>query len=821
MGQFGNQLKHVFRRLRRAPMFSAITLLTLAIGIGANTAIFSVIESVLLKPLPYPNADQLVSILHKAPGINLPELPSSPSTNFVYRDQSRTFQDVGLFGMDTMSVTGLAEPEQVRCLMVTDGILPIFGVPPALGRWFTRKDDTPGSPDTVMLTWGYWKRKFGGDPAVIGRRIVVDAKAREIIGVMPERFRFLDADPALIAPLQFDRSKTHLGNFSYPGLGRLKPGATIAQASADVARMIPIVNASFPPPGGFGPRMFEQARLGPRLQPLRQFVIGDVGSTLWVLMATIGMVLLIACANIANLLLVRTEGRQQELAIRAALGAGRGRLALELLAESLTLAIAGGLLGLLLARAALRLLVAMAPAGLPRLGEIGIDLPVLLFAFAISLVSGLLFGFLPVLKYAGSRLSQTLRGGGRTASQSRERHRARNVLVVVQVALALVLLVSSGLMIRTSRALLRVQPGFTHPAEIQTVQISVPDAEVPDARVAPLDEELARNIAAVPGVASVGLSSHLPMDGTGSFDPVFAEDRRYAEGELAPIRRYKYISPDYFRTMGDPILAGRDLTWKDIHDLTPVALVSDNFAREYWGGRAAALGKRVREGPTGLWREVIGVVGDERSDGVNKPAPTTVYWPMVMKGFWSSDVTVRHTMTYAIRSSRAGSASLIRDIQRAVWSVNGNLPLDLVRTQDETYRKSMARTSFTLVMLAFAGGMALLLGVVGIYGVIAYSVSQRTREIGIRMALGARQEELSRMFVRHGLILTGIGLACGLVAAGALMRLMTSLLFEVSPLDPLTYVAVSFALVGAAMLASYLPSRRAAAVDPTEALRAE
>ncbi len=818
MGLSGSQLKHVLRRLRRAPLFTAITLLTLAVGIGANTAIFSVIESVLLKPLPYPHAEQLVSVRHSAPALNMTDLSSSPGDYFIYREQGRTFQDVGLFNMDTMSVTGQGDPEQVRVLDVTDGVLPILGVPPALGHWFSLKDDSPGSPDTVMLMYGYWRRKFGADPSVIGRRIMVDGKAREVIGVMPERFRFLDADPALITPMQFDRAKLHLGNYSYEGIGRLKPGVTLAQASADLERLEPIWLRSFPPPPGFSTVVF--AGIHPNLKTLRQFVVGDIGSTLWVLMATIGMVLLIACANIANLLLARTEGRQQELAIRAALGAGRGRLAAELFAESVTLAVMGGVLGLLLAEGALSLLTSMAPAGLPRLGEIGIDLPVLLFALAVSLFSGLLFGFLPVLKYAGARISQTLRAGGRTASQSRERHRARNVLVVVQVALALVLLVSSGLMIRTSQALMRVRPGFTNAAEIQTLEISIPDAAVPDARVAPMEEDLVRRVAAIPGVRSVALVNGLPMNNNGSFDPVFAEDKRYAEGEMAPIRRYKYISPDYFQTMGNPILAGRDLTWKEIHDLTPVALVSDNFAREYWGGREAALGKRIR-GADSLWREVIGVVGDERSDGVSKPAPTTVYWPMAMKGFYGNDLNVQRGIAFVIRSSRAGSASLIRDIQRTVWSVNPDLPLDMVRTQDELYRKSMARTSFTLVMLAFAGGMALLLGVVGIYGVIAYSVSQRTREIGIRMALGAQQEEMARMFVRHGLLLTAIGLAFGLVAAGALTRLMTSLLFEVTPLDPLTYAAVSIVLVMAAALASYLPSRRAAAVDPTEALRAE
>jgi len=819
MGLFGSQLKHVLRRLARAPMFSVVILITLAVGIGANTAIFSVIESVLLKPLPYPHSEQLVSVMHTAPAMHMPELPSAPGNYLIYREQNRTLQGTGLFTMDTTSVTGQGEPEEVRTLDVTEDVLPILGVPPALGRWFTTKDAAPGSPDTVMLMWGYWKRKFGGDASVVGRRIMVDGKAREVIGVMPERFRFLDANPSLLAPLQFDRAKLHLGNFSYPGIARLKPGVTVAQATADVERMVPIVARSFPPPPGFSAQVFEQIQ--PTVKTLRAYVIGDVSSTLWVLMATIGMVLLIACANIANLLLARTEGRQQELAIRAALGAGRGRLAAELFRESLTLAVIGGGLGVALAGGALQLLRAMAPAGLPRLDEIGIDVPVMLFAFGVSLFSGMLFGFIPVLKYAGIKLAQTMRAGGRTASQSRERHRARNVLVVVQVALALVLLVSSGLMIRTSRALLRVQPGFTDPQAIQTFQISLPDAAVPAPRVASVEEDLVQRVGALPGVTSVGLVTDLPMSDGGSFDPVFAEDHRYSEGELAPVRRFKFISPGYFRTMGNTILAGRDLTWKEIHDLTPVVLVSDGFAREYWGSREAALGKRVREGPNSLWREVIGVAGDERSDGVNKPAPTTVYWPMALRKFYGDDLSPRRTLTFAVRSSRAGSASLMKDIQRTIWAANPDLPLDLVRTQEEIYRKSMARTSFTLVMLAFAGGMALLLGVVGIYGVIAYSVSQRTREIGIRIALGAQREEVSGMFVRHGLVLTGIGLACGLIAAFALTRLMTSLLFEVSALDPLTYAAVSIGLMMAAALASYLPSRRAAAVDPIDALRAE
>jgi predicted permease len=817
------QFHQVFRRLGRAPMFTAVTLITLAVGVGANTAIFSVLEGVLLKPLPYPGADDLVGVWHTAPGLNIQELNASPSTYFIYREQNRTFQDIGLYTGDSVNVTGVAEPEQVRALLVTDGVLPILGVPPMLGRWFTRKDDSSASPDTVMLTYGYWRRKFGADQAMLGRRIMVDGKAREVVGILPPTFHFLGReDPSLIMPLRFDRSKTFLGNFSFQAVARLKPGATITQANADVARMLPIVDHSFPPPKGFSIKLFEQAHIGPNVRPFKQDVIGDVGNTLWVLMATIGMVLLIACANVANLLLVRAEGRQQELAIRAALGASRSQIAGELLFESLLLGLAGGALGLSLADSALKALIAMAPAGLPRLNEIGIDTPVLLFTLAGSLLAGLLFGSIPVLKYAGASLGTGLREGGRTLSQSRERHRARSTLVVVQVALALVLLISSGLMIRTFRAMTQVQPGFVHPAEVQTLRISIPEGEVKEReQVFRMQQELLHRVEAIPGVTAASLSTKIPMDDYQSWDPIFTEGRTYAEGQLPPMRRFHYISPGFFGTIGAPLVAGRDFTWADLENELPVVLVSENLARENWHDPAAALGKRIRVATTTGWHQIIGVVADIRDDSVSKAAPTSVYWPVLVKDLYDDKTRVERTVAFAIRSSRAGSESFLKEVRQAVWSLDANLPLAEVRTLDDDYRKSMARTSFTLVMLAVAGGMALLLGVVGIYGVIAYSVSQRTREIGIRVALGAQHGQLAGMFVRHGLLLTTAGVACGLVAAIALTRLMSSLLFEVSALDPVTYVAVAAGLVAAAALASYLPSRRAAAVDPVEALRAE
>ena len=822
MGYFATQIKHVLRRLRRSPGFTAITLVTLAIGIGANTAIFSVVEGVLLKPLPFPDPQRLVSIWHTAPGINIKDLSASPATYFTYREEGRTFEDIGIWTSSSMTVTGLAEPEQVPCLWVTDGMLPLLGVPTQLGRGFTRKDDSPGSPETMILTYGYWKSRFGADPSVIGRRIMVNGKAREIIGVMPERFRFLDRKPALIVPLQLDRNKIFAGQFSYQAVARLKAGATLQQANTDVGRMIPMSLDKFPMPPAVTRKMFEDARIGPSVRPLERDVVGDIGKVLWVLMATIGMVLLIACANVANLLLVRAEGRQQELAIRAALGAGWAQIARELLLESLTLGVLGGALGLGFAYGALRVLVAMGPASLPRLDEISIDPPVLWFTLAVSLLAGLLFGLIPVFKYAGRHLGSAIRDGGRTLSQGRDRHRARSILVVVQVALALVLLISSGLMIRTFQALKHVQPGFTRPEEVQTLHISIPDAQVPDPeRVVRVYQEILRKIAEIPGVASVSLTSSITMDGNDSNDVLFVQDQPNREDRIPPVRRFKLISPGHFKTMGTPLVAGRDLTWTDIYNKAPVALVSENFAREYWRDPSAALGKRVRESLKSEWREIIGVVGDERDNGVDQPAPAIVYWPVMMKEFWDNRIMVQRHAAFAIRSSRAGSDSFLKEIRQAVWSVNPNLPLANVRTLEEIYNKSMARTSFTLVMLAIAGAMALLLGVVGIYGVISYSVSQRTREIGIRMALGAREQELRRMFVLHGLRLTGIGVACGLAAAIALMRLLSSLLFGVSPADPLTYAAVAGGLAAAAALASYLPARRATAVDPVEALRAE
>jgi predicted permease len=820
-----DQLRQVVRRLSRAPLFTAITLLTLAIGVGANTVIFSVVEGVLLKPLPYPHAEELIGVWHSAPAAGMPELNMAPSIYFIDREQNTTLQDIGSYSGDAVTVTGTGEPEHVRGLDVTDGVLPLLGVRPVLGRLFTRQDDSSGAPATVVLSYKYWQQKFGGASSVIGSSITLDGTQRQIIGVLPRDFQFLDdQDLAIFMPFQWDRSKVKLGHFDQQGLARLKPGVTLQQASTDLARLMPIVNRSFPPPDGVSPAIFEKVHIGMNLRFLKQDVIGNVGNVLWVLMGSIAMVLLVACANVANLLLVRVEGRRQELAIRAALGAPWKRIAGELLFESLILGVAGSLIGLALAYGALQALQTAAPTGLPRLHEIGIDIPVLLFTLGLALFTSFVIGAIPVLKYAGVKATTGLREGGRALSQSRERHRARKALVVVQVALALVLLICSGLMIRTFRALTHVDPGFTAPESLETFRFFIPDTQIPDspaARFVHQYQEIVDKLAAIPGVQAVSFSSKVPMDGNSSNDLLYAQDHVYKEGELPPVRRFNYISPGFFSTIGTRLVAGRDITWDDTYGMHPVAIVSDHLAREYWHSAENAIGKKIRVGNTDDWREVVGVAQDIHDDGVDQPAPASVYWPVMTANFEGQKQYLDRGLAFVLRTPHAGSQAFMKEVQQQVWQINPSVPLADPTTVGELYKMSMARTSFTLVLLCIAGCMALLLGIVGIYGVISYTVAQRTREIGIRMALGAQRNALTGLFVRQGLLLTAIGAACGLMVAFATMRLMSSILFNVSPVDPFTYSAITAGVLATAWLACYLPSRRAASVNPVNALRSE
>lgn len=821
-------LKHVCRRLRRSPGFAITVVLTLAIGIGANTAVFSVLNSVLLRPLPYPEPQQLVSLHINAPGAPglaefRNELRLSASMYFTFATHNRVFQSMGVWGPGTASITGIAQPEQVNTAQISDGVLETLNVPAVNGQWLTAADQDAHGLGRVMLSYGYWQRRFGGDPGVVGRTIRVNSQSRVIAGVMPRGFKIVNYDFDLLVPLALDPVKEPLAGFAYRGIARLRPGVAISQANADLASLLNVWMDSWSNGPGSDPHWYLRWKITPALQPLKATVVGSIQTVLWVVMGTIGIVMLIACTNVANLLVVRADARRQELAVCSALGAGLWRIARELLLESVTLGLLGGAVGVAVAYAGLRLLTAIGPADLPRLSEISLDGWSVAFTLILSVLSGLLFGAIPVLRYVPSRQRLTLLGSMRTASVSHDRQRGRNLLVMAQVAMALVLLISAVLMIRTFLAMRDVDPGFSDPASLQVMRLSIPETLVRDSTtVVRTQNNILDKLATLPGVSSAGFAASVPMSGAEpSWDEILIEGKNY-EGDNPPMRLYNYVSPGYFRTAGTRLVAGRDFTWSEIYGVRPIGIVSEGLARELWGSPRAALGKRFREFPGTPWHEVVGVVQDVRENGVDQVSPATVYWPSLIGdpaapeklGAWRS-------VYFAVRSKRAGTQGFINEMQQAVWSVNSNLPVADISTMQDVYSESMARTSFTLVMLAIAGTMALALGILGIYGVISYAVSQRTREIGIRMALGAKKGGLVWMFVRSALMLTGVGTVIGLGAAAALMRLMGTLLFGISPLDPVTFLAVPVALVAAAALASYLPARRTTAIDPVEALRAE
>jgi predicted permease len=821
-------LKHVFRRLRRSPGFAITVVLTLAIGIGANTAVFSVLNSVLLRPLAYPEPQQLVSLHLNAPGAPglaqfRSELRLSASMYLTFAAHNRTFQSVGVWLPGTASITGLAQPEQVNTAEISGGVLETLNVPAVAGQWLTAADQDSHSLGRVMLSYGYWQRRFGGDPGIVGHTIMVNSQSRVIAGVMPRGFKVVNYDFDLLVPLAFDPTHQQLAGFAFRGIGRLRPGVGIAEANADVARLLNVWMDSWTNPLGGDPHWYLNWRIAPALQPLKDTVVGSVQTVLWVVMGTIGVVMLIACTNVANLLLVRADARRQELAVRSALGAGRWRIARELLIESVTLGLMGGAAGMAVAYAGLRLLTAIGPGELPRLNEISLDAWSVAFTLILSVLSGLFLGAIPALRYVPSRQRLTVLGTMRTASVSRERQRGRNLLVMAQVAMALVLLICAVLMIRTFMAMRDADPGFSDPPSLQVMRLSMPETLVRDsATVVRMQNNILDKLAAIPGVSSTGFAASVPMSGgEPDWDNIFPEGIPYKDG-VAPMRLFNFVSPGYFRTAGTRFVAGRDFTWAEIYSVRPIGIVSEGLARELWGSPQAAIGKRFQEFPSAPWHEVVGVVEDVRENGVDQVSPATVYWPLLI-GDPSVPEKLRawRTVYFAMRTNRAGTETFINEMQQAVWSVNPNLPVADISTMQDIYSDSMARTSFTLVMLAIAGSMALLLGIIGIYGVISYAVSQRTREIGIRLALGAQKSQLKWMFVRSALAVTAVGIAIGLGAAAALMHLMKSLLFGIGPLDPFTYFAVPLMLAVSAILASYLPARRAAAVDPVEALRAE
>ncbi len=794
-------LRYAARAFGKQPGFGATAVLILALGIGATTAIFSLVYGVLLKPLPFPEPQALVSLRHYG---NFGETTQGPATYLTYRENNQAFEDIGAWDATSVSITGGGEmPERVEALILNSPTLSMLRTQPQLGRLFSAEDDVPGSPPRAVLTASYWQRRFGGAEDIVGREITIDGTPTEVVGVLPSSFNFLSTRPAVLLPMPLDPSAPRWISFGFSALARLKPGVSLEQANAEIAHGISLL-----------PPFFAGLELRPNVRPLADDVTGNVAGVLWILLAAVAVVLLIACGNVANLFLVRAEARHQELATRAALGASRGRLARTLLAESVVLGLVGGALGVGLAGAAIALLHAVGPAQLPRLDAVGIDPTVLLFAAAVSISSGVLFGLFAVARY-GSPSVAMLKSGSRSAGDAPERNRARNAVVVGQVALALTLLIVSGLMTRTLVAMLDVHPGFTRPEQVQTFLVPIPESLIgDDEQAARTHQSIAERLEQVPGVVSVGLSSSITMDGEDNGNYLTAEGLPDL-GLEGPQRRFKSVGPGYFETMGNPMVSGRGVAWSDILEQRRAVVISESLARELWQVPSEAIGKRVRCCGNETWSEIVGVSGDERDDGLNRPPTAIVYWAM------RNEVYRWRAMAYAVRSDRVATPGFMRELEQAVWDVNPDLPLSSIQTLQEIQDASMAQTSFTLVMLGIAASVALLLGVAGIYGVISYVAAQRTREIGIRIALGARAGDVRKLFLRHGLKLTAVGIVLGIGLAVVVTRVMASYLFGVQPIDPLTYVAVSALLAGIAALATYLPARRAARIDPNVALRAD
>jgi predicted permease len=817
LGDSWHDVRYAVRSWRSQPLFAAAAVLTLALGIGGTTAVFGVVYGVLIRPLPYHDPDALVRIVHNIGGIVQPYF--SDAIFVAYDEHGQAFEDVGVWSPDaTATITGQGDPEEVRMLWASRSLLTTLAVPPALGRWFTTAEDTRGAESALLVSHGYWQRRFGGESDAVGRSLIVDGRPHRIVGVMPEHFRF-GGEFDILVPLRIDRARPAPA-FRLVGVARARPGVTPEQMNADVMRVLGVWfdNAKVAPA--------VRARWVPALQPLRQDVIGDVGDTLWVLMAAVAVVLVMACANVTNLILVRMHARRHESAVRAALGASSWRMARQSLAESLMLSLVGGLLGVAIAYGGVSLIRTMAPGNLPRVSELSIDGSVLAFASGVSLLSGLLLGLVPTLRHARPKVAE-LAAGGRSATTARDRQRSQQTIVAAQVAFALVLLVSAGLMIRSFQALQRVEHGFTAPERLQTFSVSIPVSVVPEPEpMARMQQQLIERVAAIPGVTSAAFATRLPMGGDRASSALTSpsEIKRFADDETPPNRHVKIVSPGLFGTQGTPVIAGRDFRWADVYGGPSIAIVSRNLARQMFGTPQAAIGRRVREfyDKQAPWREIVGVVGDVHDDGADREAPETIYWPArpVERRYGMGFYQARR-ISVLIRTERAGTPALLEDLRRAVSSINPALPLADVQTLDALYGRSMARTAFTLVMLAIAGTTAVLLGLTGIYGVVSYAVSQRRREIGIRLALGAQRQEIRRMFVRRGVVVVGIGLAAGVGAAASVTRLLESLLFGVEPLDPVAFIAMPVVLAIAALVASYLPARQAMTVDPVETMRAE
>lgn len=809
-------IRRSLRGLLRVPAFTAVCVMTLAVGIAAATATFSVVNGVLLTPLPYVESERLVGLWHRAPAFGFDKLSQSPGTYQLYRQRSRSFEDIALYRSAQVNVTGEGAPERLPASFITPSLFPVLRVKPSLGRAFVAEEGRPGAAPVVLLSDQLWRRRFAADPRALGRSLRINGVPRAIAGVMPAGFDFPRSETELWLPLEVDPAQARFGDFGPSGVARLRPGTTPAAAQTELDRLLAGLGSA----GDEAATGLIQGGFHARVLPLREDLVGDIGRTLWILLGAVGFILLIACANVSNLLIVRGEGRRRETAIYTALGASPRQLIGIVLLESLLLAAAAGGLGLLLAAGSLRLLLKLSPIGLPRLEEIGIDGRVLLFTAATAILSSLLAGLLPALRsLLKEDLPLELKTGDTRSTGGHAQQRMRRFLVGLQVGLVLVLLTGSGLMLRSFLRFSHLDPGFAT-QDVLTFQLSLPEQDFPDdVAAAGFFDRVGERLRGLPGVRSAGVASTLPLSGSAQASGHIIEDRPPQPGAPPPNLWFGYAGEGYFEALGIPLLAGRTLTRADQENRAGVAVVNQALARHFWPG-GDALGKHLRpatneEGRSEPWYTIVGIVGNVRNRDLATAPDEIVYYPLL--GQRAAAWTVRQASV--VLRTRVAPESLASEVRRAIWSVDPNIPVSGVRPMEQILRRAQARMIYSVLMFALATAVAMVLAAVGIYGFVSYVVSQRTAEVGVRMALGAHARDIRWLILRESLAIALAGILVGLLGAVALTRWLGSLLFEISPLDPLTFITMPLLLLAAVLLSSALPAERAARVDPVKALQ--
>jgi len=807
METFLKDLRYAIRMMFRNPGFTSVAVIALALGIGANTAIFSVVNSLLLNPLPYKDASRLVWIWETNPGAGIEEETASPPNYKDWKTQSESFEEMAAFARTRLTLTGEGEPEIFMAGIVTDGFFATLGAQPKLGRVFLAEEDIPGAERAVILSEGVWQRRFGADPEILGRKITLSGNPYTIVGVMGADFynpRPGDPQPAeMWVPFRLDYNPNGRRSDFLSVIAKLKPAVTVDQARAEVKTISASLEQQYPATNtGWSTKVI----------PLHERFFGDIRPALFVLMGAVCFLLLIACANIANLLLARSASRRKEIVIRAALGASRGRVMRQLLTESLLLAIAGGVLGLLLAVWGIEALKAFGPSNIPRLSSIGLDGQVLAFTLFVSLATGIVFGLLPAFQASNPHLIDSLKEGGRDSSDTVRGTRIRASLAVAEIALALVLLIGAGLMARSFSTLQNVNPGFDS-EKVLTLQILLPATKYgEEPKQADFTNRLIEQVASLPGVEAAGIIDSIPLGGTGNVFGFAIEGAPPAPIDNPPDAEAYRASGEYFKAMGIPLKRGRLFTKQDTAEAPAVALINETMARMYFSGEDP-IGKRITTGDSvqGPWLNIIGIVGDVRVEGLNQEPYPQMY----------TAATQQPSRLFTLVTRTSAQSGLIAGIRSQVMQMDSDLPLFNIRSMADLLSGSIARPRFNTFLIGLFAAVALILAAVGIYGVISYSVTQRQHEIGIRMALGASRSDIMKMIAGQGLKMAGAGVTIGLGAAMALTRLMASLLYGVSATDPLTFIGIALLLTLVALVASYIPARRATKVDPMIALRYE